>query len=46
MSKLITTKSTEISLDYWELRNYLGVADTNYPDFKSFKRWVLKPQAW
>jgi len=37
------TKSTEISLDYWELRNYLGVADTNYPDFKSFKRWVLKP---
>lgn len=35
--------SMEVTLDYWELRGYLGVEKNAYPVFKEFKRWVLKP---
>ncbi|SMX45585.1 Initiator Replication protein [Octadecabacter ascidiaceicola] len=37
------TKSTEVTLDYLELRSYLGVEPSAYPAFKAFKQWVLKP---
>ena len=33
----------EVTLDYWELRAYLGVDEDHYKDFKLFKRKVLKP---
>ena len=33
----------EVTLDYWELRGYLGVEETAYPAFKEFKKGVLKP---
>jgi plasmid replication initiation protein len=37
------TKTTEVTLDYRELRAYLGVEESAYPAFKAFKQWVLKP---
>ena len=33
----------EVTLDYWELRAYLGAEESAYPVFKEFKKWVLKP---
>ena len=37
------TKTAEVTLDYWELRAYLGVEESSYPVFKEFKKYVLKP---
>ena len=37
------TRAVELTLDYWELRAYMGVEDTAYPVFKEFKKYVLKP---
>ncbi len=37
------TKSAEVTLEYWEMRRYLGVEDSSYSAFKAFKQWVLKP---
>ena len=33
----------EVTLDYWELRGYLGVEEDQYKIFKDFKFRVLKP---
>lgn len=37
------TKATEVTLDYRELRAYLGVEEDQYRIFKDFKFRVLKP---
>ena len=37
------TKSSEVTIDYWELRTYLGIEESTYKEFKLFKRKVLKP---
>lgn len=37
------TKAAEVTLDYWELRGYLGVEEGQYQIFKDFKFRVLKP---
>jgi len=37
------TKSAEVTLEYRELRHYLGISDDEYLVFKAFKQRVLKP---
>lgn len=37
------TKTAEVTLDYFELRAYLGIEESQYQIFKDFKFRVLKP---